>query len=301
MIEPKVYIIILNWNGLSDTVECLESLKKITYKNYKVIVVDNASKNDEINVLKKLFANNVHYIQNNCNNGFSAGNNLGIKFALLHDADYILLLNNDTTVESNFLTELVKTAENNESNGIVTPKIVTYNDHKKIWFAGGKIYWLTGDAGHVGYNEIDNEKHNVITNTDFASGCCLLISKKVFDKIGFFDEKYFLYYEDTDFSFRSKNSGFKIIYNPKAVIYHKEISATDSFSKTKSYYLTRNKLYFIQKNFPFYVKSYLGITLPIYWIKTFVNNFLNKKNNLNKYFLIGLKDFILKKQGKFKE
>src|SRR4030042_2187559 len=138
--NPKVSIIILNWNGLEDTIECLNSLKKITYPNYKVILVDNGSKGNDARVLREKFGDYIHLIENDRNYGYAKGVNIGIRYALANSAsEYILLLNNDTVVAPDFLNQLVKLAESDSSVGIVGPKTYYYGSSSRLESIGARL------------------------------------------------------------------------------------------------------------------------------------------------------------------
>ncbi len=250
----KVFVIILNFNGNKDTQECLESLGKVNLSKeitLNVVVVDNGSK-------VQFKAGNVKVIRSEENLGFAEGNNVGIKYALKNGADYILILNNDTFVDKNFLEELLKVADRDEKIGISVPKIYFapgFEFHKNrysnkdlgkvFWYAGGESDWKNVIGHHRGVDEVDHGQYDKIMETQFASGCCMFIKKAVFDKVGLFDNKYFLYYEDADLSIRAKKKGFKVIYVPKSIIWHKNAgSAGGSGSKLHDYYITRNRLLF---------------------------------------------------------
>lgn len=221
--DKKVSIILLNYNTSNDLIECIKSLNNIEYSNYEIIVVDNCSKKDEIekldNYLKK--RNDIIFIKSNKNNGFAGGNNLGIEYALDRKTDYILLLNSDTLVNKDFLKILVDTAEKDKDNiGVVTGKIFYYPDKKKIWYAGGYIDWRKFIGRHYGEGEYDRGQYDEIKSITFSSGCLMLINASLdFNK--YLPEEYFMYYEDVDYCARVIDSGFKIIYNPKSIIYHK--------------------------------------------------------------------------------
>ena len=248
--QPKVNIIILNWNGYNDTYELLESLKKISYENYKIILIDNNSSQTDVENLMENSNENIQIVLNNENLGFAGGNNVGIKLSLQQNADYILLINNDTIVEPDFLEILVEKIEKNNRAGIIAPQINFYNNPKRIWSTGGKINKIRG-AGFIYSNNLrmQNKENNVKIN--FVSGCCMLIKKEVFQKIGLFDENFFLYIEDTDFCYRTKNFGFDICVLPDSKIYHKVNSSTkNNYQTLPLYYATRNRLYFAWKNFP---------------------------------------------------
>lgn len=256
----NIYISILNYNGAKDTIECLESLQKVQRDGFElhILVIDNASK--ETFVLPKDFQQkySVTIVRTEENKGFAGGNNVAMKLALEKGADYVLLLNNDTTVHENFLTELFSTAESDEKIGIVAPKIYFvkgsefHKDRYKtgdignvIWYAGGIFDWGNVIGSHRGVDEVDHGQYDTKEPTAFASGCCMLIKIEVLQKIGLFDEKYFLYYEDNDLVFRVKKAGYKIMYSPKAVVWHKNASSTGgSGSSMQDYYITRNRLLF---------------------------------------------------------
>lgn len=297
---PKVAIIILNWNGWKDTIECLESLYQINYPSYDVIVVDNGSKDNSTLKLKefcegkikvdseffeynpnnkpiyvieytreqvekidrdfkkekyflKLPSNKkLRLILNERNYGFVEGNNIAIRYALkVLNPDYILLLNNDTVVDPNFLTELIRVAEDDEKIGVVGPKIYYYDFNGRkdiIWFAGGVSDVKNGKFYHFMIGR-PNTKDTRIKEVDFITGCCMLIKKTVFGRIGLLDIIYFAYCEDIDFSLRAKRDGFKIVYVPIAVIWHK-VSATGkgAFSPKKAYYKYRNTIILTKKH-----------------------------------------------------
>jgi GT2 family glycosyltransferase len=262
---PKVFVSIINFNGEKDTLMCLDSLDNLSIKNFElnVVVVDNAS--------KKIFKTDRKYnnfkletVRNEENLGFSGGQNLGIKYALAHSADYVLVLNNDVVLDKNLIAELLDTFQKQEKCGIVSPKIYFakgYEYHKDryskedlgkvIWYAGGEMDWKNVIAFHLGVDEVDKGQFEEEKQITFASGCCMLIKKDVFNSVGFFDEKYFLYYEDNDLSQRAKRAGFEIYFQPKAFLWHLNAgSAGGSGSSLQDYYITRNRLIFGMKYTP---------------------------------------------------
>ena len=209
--DALVYIILVNFNSKVHTVECIESLEKITYKNYKIIVVDNASSDDSQEVITKQFPE-VIWIQNSENTGFADANNCGIQYALKHGTQYVLLLNNDTTVDKSFLEHLVDAYESDSSIGIATGKILYYQNHSIVWYAGGYINHWKGSSDTVGYGKGDLPEFGTNKYCTFASGCCMLVSVDVIKRVGFMENLYFLYYEDLDFCVRFLELGYKIIY-----------------------------------------------------------------------------------------
>ncbi|ADL50384.1 glycosyltransferase family 2 protein [Clostridium cellulovorans] len=246
MINPLVAIILVNFNNKNDTEECIESLLKENYDNKKIIVVDNGSKDGSITELKRQFENKVIFIENQDNLGFSCANNQGIELALKENAQYIMLLNNDTVVEQEFIKPMLEVAE--RKNCIVSPKIPYYDEKNILWSCGGEFRWKKGTTHNRGINEVDNGQFDEEKEVDFASGCCLFIPRKILETVGMLSDEYFLYYEDTDYCLKAKHAGFKIVYTPKAVVYHK-VSRTmgGAESPTVLYYSNRNRLYFNDK------------------------------------------------------
>lgn len=258
MDKLKIAIVILNYKGAQNTLECITSVSAANKKdiNMELIVVDNNSEDDSQKKLKKL--NNIKLILNSENLGFTGGMNTGIRYALENGAAQVILLNNDTYVDRDFLINICKASLTGD---IVAPKIYFapgYEFHKKryknsdlgkvIWYAGGKIDWQNVIGTHIGVDEVDTGQFSSPKEIDFATGCCLLVKKEVFEKIGFLDDKYFLYLEDMDFSVRAKKNGFKIIFEPTSVIWHKNASsAGGSGSPLQDYYFTRNRLIFAFK------------------------------------------------------
>src|SRR3989344_1534929 len=237
-IYPKVSIIILNWNGVDDTIECLESLKKITYKNYEVVVVDNGSEGDDVKILKKKYGKYIRIIENKENLGFAEGNNIAIRKVMEENkSKYVLLLNNDTVVDKKFLDELVKTGESDEKIGIVGPIIYNYYT-KEIDFAGGKINWWLARPYHL--------KEYFGEDTDTITGCCILIRTDGIQKVGMFDKEYFAYFEDSDLCERFKKKGYKLKINKNSKIWHK-ISKSTSKHGIYHYYFARNRMIFNKK------------------------------------------------------
>ncbi len=264
----KVFIVILNWNGGKDTLECLDSLLHcyITVKQNRIeiVVVDNGSTDGSVEELKNKnteINNKFAIIENKKNLGFAEGNNVGIKYALENGADYIFLLNNDTLANQNLVDKLLEAMENDKSIGIAGPKIYFapgYEFHKDryknedkgkvLWYAGGIIDWKNIYASHKGVDEVDHGQHDELSETDFVTGCAMMLKREVFERIGLFDKRYFLYWEDNDFCQRAKRAGFKVVYVPQASMWHKNASSSDKpGSTTHQYYQTRNRLLFGMK------------------------------------------------------
>jgi GT2 family glycosyltransferase len=227
MNQPKVSIIILNWNGLKDTVECLESLKKITYPNYEVIVVDNGSQGDDVKVLKERYGDYIYIIQNEKNYGFARGNNVGIRYVLDKGTDYVLLLNNDTVVAPDFLDEMVRVAESDERIGIVCPRMYRYSQPEQVCYDGGMrihLWW-----GAIWYRltltrRLRPDDERAVVDTEFAAGTAMLIRRKTLAEIGLLPEEYFFGVDDLDYSVNALRNKFRIVVARRATVLHKVLS-----------------------------------------------------------------------------
>ncbi|MDO8573141.1 MAG: glycosyltransferase family 2 protein [Candidatus Daviesbacteria bacterium] len=257
----KIAIITLNYNGKKDTLELLESLSSLRTMNYELrtIVVDNGSVDGSVSVIHQAFPE-VDILQTGNNSGFSGGFNKGIDYAKIWGADYFLLINNDCVIkDDNLLAELLRTIQSDPKKGFVSPKIYFApgfefrKDYKKedlgkvIWYAGGKFDWDNIQSVHRGIDEIDIGQYDWVEETEIFSGACVLIRKEVFEKTGGFDERFFLYFEDSDLAKRALDAGFRIYYDGSVSIYHKVSRSTGIGSKITDYYHTRNRLFFGMK------------------------------------------------------
>ena len=284
--HPRVSIIILNWNGWRDTIECLQSLYAIKYSNYQVVVIDNGSTDNSNHEIERYLLNKesldicfINYkknniilketqkvypvkkddkfiktifIKNEMNYGFAEGNNIGIKYILgLNDSDYILLLNNDTIVHEDFLDELVSIAVETKEIAFVGPKVYYYNYKGRkdiLSFAGGCLNFYTATPTHIGDREIDNEKYDYIRDVDYLEGSCLLANIEAIKKIGLLDASFFSYWEDTDWCIRARKKGFRAVYSPSSKIWHKVSTSSNKISGLNQYYMVRNSILFTRKN-----------------------------------------------------
>lgn len=254
----KIATIILNFNGLKDTLDCLKSLVKINQNNFdhQVFLVDFSKDKSEADKIAIKFPS-IQIIRKKDNLGFAKGNNIGIRKALKWGANYILLLNNDTLVSLDFSSKLFNYLEKNPQVGAVSPKIYfakgfeyhknkykNSNLGKVIWYAGGKIDWNNIYGSHIGVDQVDTGQFGKISETDFFSGACVLIKANILDIIGLFNPKLFLYWEDADLSIRIKKAGFKIMYFPNSHIWHKNAGSSSVGSDLHDYFLNRNRLWF---------------------------------------------------------
>ena len=217
---PKVGIILLNYCNYRDTLTCVDSLNHIDYQNYIIIIIDNNSTDDSFEKLKLIESERIIVFNSGKNGGFAFGNNVGIDIAIKEKCEYILLLNNDTTVDNSFLSKLVGSIQGKPNVGIVTGKILYGNEKNKIWYAGGYIDWKNIRATHRGINEIDSLQYENREKVTFASGCCMLIPVSIIYEVGKVPEDYFMYYEDLDYCELMAVHDKEIIYNPQAIIYH---------------------------------------------------------------------------------
>ncbi|MCI9618307.1 MAG: glycosyltransferase family 2 protein [Eubacterium sp.] len=220
MAEPSVAIILLNYCNYEDTITCVKTLKKIDYENYIIFIIDNHSPNESLKKLYILKEPKIQIIDSGKNGGFAYGNNIGIQYALEAGMDYILLLNNDTLVEPDFLSELINKGVQKAKGDIITCRIMYNFDKDKVWYAGGEIDWDNLRAIHYGFNKNVNSINNKLNEVTFISGCCMLISRTCIEKIGMLSEEYFMYYEDVDYCQHAMEKGAKLVYVPSSIIYH---------------------------------------------------------------------------------
>jgi len=297
----KIVISIINFNGEKQTTACLDSLSSIVKKGYEIYVriIDNNSQIPFQIDSKRYPLLNISVFNSDKNTGFSGGHNVGISYAQSINADYILILNNDTTVDKNFCLKLFEVIEPRKDVVAVVPKIYfspgqefhattyTKNDRGKvIWYAGGKMDWNNVVGYHVGVDEVDKGQFNDIVSTEFATGACVLIDMGVLKKSGKFDEKYFLYYEDNDLCMRLKKYG-EILFVPNSIIWHDNAGSTGgSGSNLQDYFISRNRMLFGMRYAPIRTKMAL------------VRESFRILMTGRKWQKRGIKDFYLRKFGK---
>lgn len=241
----RIAIILVNYNGEKYNAACIDSLlrQQKTYE-MKIIVVDNASRDDSMQIIEKRFGGDarIETIFLDDNYGFSYANNVGIRRAMEWEADYVLLLNNDTEVEENLFSELLACADRHP-NSMIAPKIC-YSDHRNvIWSAGGAVSLVIRKVRHIGLDQEDTGQFDQERQIGFATGCCLLLPREVIERAGFLDERFFLYYEDTEYCFRLREMGIEIWYCPQARLYHKVGAGSGGAdSPLCAYYIARNWL-----------------------------------------------------------
>lgn len=251
-----VAIIIVNWNGWQDTIACLKSLDIMDKKGLTVntIVVDNGSTDESVRHISAVLPHGT-ILTLPKNLGFTGGNNVGMKYAMLSGADYIWLLNNDTYVDRNAL--ILTKAFDDGRVGVAGSKIYFAPGHeyhktryakgergKVFWYAGGLVDWDNLYASHRGVDEVDHGQYDDVLETPFVTGCSMMIARRVIEDIGYLDDKFYLYLEDLDFCLRAKQAGFKAIYYPKSVVWHINAgSSGGAGNPLHDYYITRNRLF----------------------------------------------------------
>jgi len=245
---PSITIVILSWNGIQDTVECLQSVRSLKYDNFRIVLVDNGSTDDTVRTIRGQFSE-ISIIENDRNMGYAEGNNIGIRYALSEGADYVLILNNDTIVDPLLLESLVSTAKSTSHSGIFSPNIYWYSQPTLLWFAGAE--WKNDIANFVP-TQLKNGISKITYNytTDYACGCALFINTTVISKIGLFDSRFFLTWEEADLCYRARRAGYSIGVEPRAKIWHKvsRSFADGSQGAHYQYYYTRNRFLWIEKN-----------------------------------------------------
>lgn len=257
----KVGIVVLNWQQPKLTTATVDSLLEITHNNlsYIIYLVDNGSADDSVKIFQRKYRGNKNIVilETSKNLGYVGGNNYGIQKAINDRSDYVLVINNDVLVSPNFLSVLVNNSFEGKY-GIVGPKIYFAKGHefhlhrynkgelgKVIWSAGGKMDWRNVLGSNIGVDEVDHGQFDKVNQSvDFISGCCMLVKTEVFKKIGLFDQKFFMYLEDTDFCQKAKLAGFNIAYIPQSRIWHMNAGSSSSGSQLHDYYITRNRLIF---------------------------------------------------------
>lgn len=255
----KVIISILDYNQEKDTLSCLHSLDQLVTDNFtiEIIIIDNYPK-VTFSLGNEKFRHPITIVKTKENKGFSGGHNIGIKKALGMEADYVIVLNNDTRVDKNLVKELVNASRADKKRGAIVPKIYfekgheyhkdRYKSHelgKVIWYAGGAMDWNNINGSHRGVDEVDSGQYDTPSQTDLITGCCVLFPRHVLEKTKGFDDRFFLYYEDADLNERIKKLGLSIWYQPTAMLWHINAGATGgSGSVLQDYFISRNRMLF---------------------------------------------------------
>ena len=276
----KLFIILLNYNGYKDTLECVKSIIEMEKKfNYKIIVVDNNSTDNSKEVLEN--DNRFIFIETHENGGFAKGNNVGIKYAIQKGADYVLLLNNDTVIEKDSILKLVEKMEEDKTLGMIGSRIMYYDNKKIINYCGGHMNWFKASSIHENYKLEYRTDGGNFKYTEIITGCCILIKKEVIENVGLLPEEYFMYYEDTDYCIQVREAGYKLGVLEDSVIYHKvSLSSGGENSPFSIKWGNRNRLIFMNKYYKYtkgiWTKIIFYITRLLLYIKYKLINQDNK-------------------------
>ena len=303
----KICIIVLNYNGKKDTLECLESLSKLTFKKVTTLVIDNGSKDDSVLAIREKFPD-VPILETNENLGFAEGNNIGIRWALKKPFEWILLLNNDTVVAPSFLEAFLETANQYPKAKILGAKIYLYDDPTRLDHLGGSWNESIGNFELIRKTISDTQIESQVL--DYVCGACLFMHRTVAETIGLLEPKFFLIWEEADYCFRAKRKGFEVRTSPNAKIWHK-VSASFSGKKPHTHYFWwRGRLLWIERNLtdgqkeklkPLLRKEILKMVRH-FLIKSIICLFSNKPKRveqmrLNRAGLLGVFHYYLKRFG----
>lgn len=302
--EPFVVLIILNWNNSADTIDCIESVSRIAYSNYRIVVVDNASEDDSIEQIRAAHPS-VDLLELQKNWGYAEGNNIGTKYALELGAEYVFVLNNDTLLAPDMLSELIRVAESRPEIGMVGPKMYSIDPPDTLFSLGSFILWEKGDLLHRGLFEPAGKYQDIVDPepVDFIVGCGVLVKRSLIEKVGGFNPDYYLNYEDVEWGLRAKRMGFEVWVVPKAVMWHKVSASLGLASPANTYYMTRNALIFFWRNAPrrsrfLSITSILARTVRTVGAWTLKEKYrtpiFRRKRNANLY---ALRDFFLGRFG----
>jgi GT2 family glycosyltransferase len=247
---PHVAIVILTWNGKEDVLHCLSTLPRIRYANWSATVIDNASTDGTAEAVRAAFPEQPLLVMEK-NLGFCGGNNRGIQNALARGADYVLLLNNDTELHPELLTELVNVAQSAPRIGAVGTKNILMDNHRVVWGAYGELRYDRDLVRLIGSRQPDGPEYSCVKDVDWVIGNGVLMSRAALEAVGGFDERFFGYHEDVDWCERTRKAGFRIVYNGRAVIYHRGFGAARPSAKMPFpvlYFLGRNSIMFARKH-----------------------------------------------------
>ena len=259
--DPKVYLIVLNWNDKEISKKCLSSIEKVSYSNYKVLIVDNNSQDGSVEFFKEYFPQ-YDILALDKNLKYAGGNNAAVDYLKPEEEDFLVFINNDTIVSSDFLDHLVAPFLNDANCIITVPKILFAMDINKIWYAGGVVSMWKGSIDHIGIRDFDGPKYSFMMETDYATGCCFCIKYDDFRRLKYFDTTFEMYCEDVDLSIRAKRMNRKIVYSPKSIILHSVSQSLGENSLKK----IQNKLLGQVKLFWKHASGLQIITLTFHWL-----------------------------------
>lgn len=273
-----VSIITINFNGCHDTSELVNSLAKYETYPHEVIIVDNGSSGEDVNILRKKYPD-ICIISSPTNSGFAGGNNLGYSYA---KGEYILFLNNDVIIKGPFLEKLVERLKNDPTCGLVSPKIMYEETPDKIQFAGfTPLSYITLRNEIIGTGELDHGQYNSAHETPYVHGAAMMGKRVDIEKIGLMPEVYFLFYEELDWSEQFKRAGYKLWYEPASIVFHKESMTAKKNTPLRLFYMTRARLFFARRNLKGLEKLFSCIYLStVSFTKNSIHYLFHKEWNL---------------------
>lgn len=298
--KHHILLSIINWNNNRATAECLKSIAQTPKPNQPdILLIDNHSERELFSLPNSVLSELrfVKIVKNNQNLGFAGGHNFSLKYAQAHKYEFVFLLNNDTELlDADTFQDLANTLEKNPSAAAVAPTILS-DRQGTIWYAGGKINYLTSSTKHYGFGEKNLRSKNKPKPVSFLSGCCLGLRVSHLNKIGLLDDRYFMYWEDADWSARASKAGFTLLHSPRISILHNVSSSLGIASPSYIYYIVRNNILFIKRNIRFLARpiSYLrvGAVTCRFLLKT------KFRLNAIKSLWYGWRDGLMGKTGKF--
>lgn len=275
--RPSVAVVILNWNNPGDTLACLQSIAALDYPLLKTIVVDNGSSDNSVERIRSAYPD-VQVVETGANLGYAGGNNVGIHHALAAGAEAVCILNNDVTVEPDFLGTLMAALQREAGVGVVTPLVAQQtNGVSSVWALGAAVDWHTAlvTRCHAG-ESADSRRSAPPFAVAIAPGAAMLVKREVFERVGLLDESYFLYFEETDWCLKVHQAGYRILAVPGSLVWHKVSATLGTTSPVIDYYMLRNHLHLIQRHWSGVRRPYLLLrtalrnlaTIAAYTVKT---------------------------------
>jgi GT2 family glycosyltransferase len=256
----KVTAIVVNWNAREDTRECLQSLARSSHRELDVVLIDNASSDGSVEYLRGLFPA-VTLVSNSSNEGFARASNAGMKLAMERGTDYVFLFNNDAVVEERAVERLVDAMEESREVGLAGPKIFYFSKKDVIWSAGGEVNFWKGMTRHRGIRRRDSPEFSRRRDVDYLTGCALMASRELVEKVGMLDTSFRMYGEDADWCLRARRAGYRVEYVPEAVAWHKvSLSSGGEFSPAKIYNKTMSNVLLFRRH----SRPYHWLTIPFY-------------------------------------
>ncbi len=273
MSTPKVTALVLNWNGLEDTLACVDSLARLDYGNLRVIVIDNGSKFSPAKEVSSRHAW-VRIIENERNLGYAGGNNVGMRAALDEGAEFIWVLNNDVVVEPDSLDHLVAAAQRHERAGAVGGKVFRGDEPARLWMTWGRVTWLQSLIALEGRNRLDDGRYDVERAVDWLPGCSILFRANALKEVGLFDEDYFAYHEDVEWAARARGYGWQCWFSGASRIHHSAHGSSggeQTYVGFRKYLSARNSILYARSYARFHQKllmyAAIVITLPFQFLR----------------------------------